>query len=206
VLSQLYPQSGGRKVDGVISVDPTGLAALLQLTGKVTVAGLPQPLTAANAVDVLTRSQYLDLPDEAARGEILTEATRVTFKQLTEGSLPAPRRISEALSPAARAGHLRLWSPRAAEQALFTGFGADGSLAIPTGQDGFSLIQQNVGNNKLDAYLHRTITYRSTVDARTGALHATVRVVLTNSVPGTTWLCRKSDPPRPMSSRRTDIA
>ncbi len=184
VMSQLYPQSGGQKVDGVIGVDPTGLAALLKLTGPVTVKGLPQPLSASNAVEELTRRQYITLPDEAVRGEILTEATRVTFQQLTEGSLPAPRRIADALSPAARGGHLRLWSPRSHEEDLFAELGADGSLEIPTGSDGFSLVQQNIGNNKLDAYLHRTVDYQATVDARTGDLHATARITISNEVPG----------------------
>ena len=183
VLAQLYPQSGGRPVDGVISVDPTGMAALLRLTGPVVVPGLDHPLNAGNAVDELTRRQYIDFPNESERGDFLTAATRLTFTKLTQGSLPAPRRIADTLSPAARGGHLRMWSPRQAEEDLFTRLGADGSLAIPSGQDGFSLIQQNVGNNKLDAYLHRTVDYRATVDARTGELHATARIVLSNLAP-----------------------
>lgn len=183
VIAQLYEQSGGNPVDGVIGVDPTGLAALLELTGPVEVSGLVEPLSADNAVEVLTRSQYIDYPDDAERGEILTEATRVTFERLIDASLPAPRTLADTLSPAARAGHLRMWSRDRDEQRAMERVGADGSLVIPTGSDGFSVVQQNTGNNKLDAYLRRSITYRPTIDASDGSLRATMRIELHNDVP-----------------------
>jgi hypothetical protein len=183
VLAELYPQSGGRPVDGVISVDPTGLAALLELSGPVAVPGLPDKLSAANAVEVLTRTQYLQFPDEAQRGEILSQATKATFERLIDAELPAPRRLADVLSPAARSGHLRLWSKRPAEQAVFQLLGADGALRVPAGYDGLMVAQQNAGNNKLDAYLHRTITYDATVDATDGSLEAKLRIVLRNDVP-----------------------
>ncbi len=183
VLAQLYPQSGGRPVDGVIAVDPTGMAALLKLTGPVKVEGVDTPFTSANAVEFLTRDQYLFFGDRARRGDIQAAATKATFQKLTDASLPAPRRLADALGPAARGRHLQLWSPTRAEQALFTRIDADGHVAIPRGQDGLAVISQNTGNNKIDAYLQREVTYRATVDARTGDVRATVRVVLHNNVP-----------------------
>jgi hypothetical protein len=183
VISQLYPQAGGAPVDGVISVDPTGLASLLELTGPVTVPGLDEPLSADNAVDILTTRQYLELGDRAARGEVLAEATKATFQKLIESSLPAPRTLADTLSPTVRAGHLRMWSPDRSEQRLFERLGASGDLRIPTGNDGFSVVQQNSGNNKIDAYLHRTITYLPRIDAATGELTAELRIELRNDVP-----------------------
>lgn len=183
VIAELYPQSGGSEVDGVIGVDPTGLAALLELTGPVLVEGLDEALTADNAVDLLTRRQYLELGTRAERGEILAGATRSTFDKLVSSSLPSPRTLADTLSPAARGGHLRMWSRVPTEQALFEQLGADGSLTIPEGADGFSVVQRNVGNNKIDAYLRRSITYDATVDAATGALESTMRIELTNDLP-----------------------
>ncbi|MEZ5138133.1 MAG: DUF4012 domain-containing protein [Acidimicrobiales bacterium] len=184
VIAELYPQSGGEEVDGVIGVDPTGLAALLELTGPVLVEGLEgEALSADNAVDILTRRQYLELGTRAERGEVLASAVRSTFDRLVSASLPSPRRLADVLSPAARAGHLRMWSPEQDEEDLFAQLGAEGSLAIPVGSDGFSVVQRNVGNNKIDAYLERDISYDATVDARTGDLRATLRVAMTNAVP-----------------------
>jgi hypothetical protein len=183
VIAQLYPQSGGGPVDGVIGVDPTGLAALLELTGPVAVEGLAEPLTAEDAPDLLTRRQYLELGSRAERGEILAEATRATFEALIGSALPAPTELADVLSPAARGGHLRMWSPMPEEQDVFEQVGADGSLAIPEQADGFSVVQRNVGNNKIDAYLRRSIEYAAVVDARDGGLEATMRIELHNDVP-----------------------
>ncbi|CAN5548809.1 hypothetical protein BH10ACT1_BH10ACT1_37340 [soil metagenome] len=183
VYAQLYPQSGGAEVDGVIGIDPKGLAALLQLTGPVRVDGLDQMLTAENAVPLLTLDQYLVLGDRAARSEILEAATRATFAQLTSASLPAPRVLGDVLGPAARGRHLQLWSPEPREEQLFERLRTDGRLLIPEGQDGLSVFQQNVGNSKIDAYLHRSIAYRAVVDARTGSVTADVKITIRNEIP-----------------------
>ena len=52
-IAKLYPQAGGTAVQGVISVDPEGLGALLKLTGPITVPGRTEPLTADTAAPYL---------------------------------------------------------------------------------------------------------------------------------------------------------
>ena len=52
LIANLYPQSGGEPIDGVIAVDPVGLSTLLQFTGPVTVPNWPVPIDARNVVDV----------------------------------------------------------------------------------------------------------------------------------------------------------
>ncbi len=185
VLAQLYPQSGGAPVDGVIGVDPSGLAALLKLTGPVALEGIEEPLSAENAVEFLTRQQYLSYGDRAARAEILEEATKQTFTRLTESSLPAPRALADALGPTARGRHLQAWSPDRGAQDLFELLGADGGIEVPPGEDGLALAQINHGNNKIDAYLHRTVTYEPVLDAETGDMTATLTIALTNDLPAT---------------------
>jgi len=59
ILAQLYPQSGGPSIDGVLAIDPYGLAALLNFTGPIDVPGLAEPLTSANAAQVLLTQQYI---------------------------------------------------------------------------------------------------------------------------------------------------
>lgn len=186
VLAQLYPQAGGREVDGVIAVDPTGLAALLELTGPVPLTDFPLELTSDNVVEALTKNQYLSGDDRAARGDFLADATRVTFEALTDASLPAPRRLGDVLSPAARGRHLMIWSPDEAEQKAFRRISADGEVRVPEGADGLMVVNQNAGNNKIDAYLQRNVTYEADVDARTGEVVAKARIELRNEVPSLT--------------------
>jgi len=89
IATQLYPLSGGRAVDGVMSVDPVGLAALLSFTGPVTVPGAPEPLTAENAAAFLLRHQYVELEDTPERVDVLESLAQATFDRLTAVDLPA---------------------------------------------------------------------------------------------------------------------
>lgn len=185
VYAQLYPQSGGRAVDGVIGVDPTGLAGLLELTGPVPVPGFPGfQLTSENVVAALTTEQYLIFGDDEERREDFLEASiRATFDRLTTAALPAPRAIGDALGDPVRGRHIQLWSPVTVERQLFEQLDADGEIAVPAGQDGLAVVQQNIGNNKIDAYLERKVRYRATIDPRDATLDATVTIEVTNAVP-----------------------
>ncbi len=197
VLAELYPQAGGNPVDGVIGVDPEGLAALLELTGPVDVEGYDEPLSSENAADFLLRDQYLEFSTfdeeggevgtkaemEDDRKDFLAEATKATFEELTRASLPAPAEIGRVLGPAARGRHLQVWSPRDDEQDLFERVEADGALVIPRGHDGFEVAQNNAGNNKIDAYQQRHIEYEAQVDPGSGRLQATLRITLHNDLP-----------------------
>ena len=51
VIADLYPQSGGREVDGVFAADVYVLAELLEFSGPVEVAGTDLQLDAGNAAD-----------------------------------------------------------------------------------------------------------------------------------------------------------
>src|SRR5690606_38125642 len=50
-------------------------------------------------------------------------------------------------------------------------------------RDGFLLVTQNKGNNKIDSYLRRSIDYVATFDPSTGAVEATATITLRNDAP-----------------------
>jgi hypothetical protein len=182
VIEQLYPQSGGAQVDGVLSVDPYALGALLEFTGPIAVEGLPDQLTSDNAADVLLRDQYL-LFDKGADDDALTDAASATFDELTTGSLPGPRRVADVLSPMVREGRLLMHATRGGEQALFERIGFDGALPAPDGHDFLSVVAQNSGNSKIDVFLRRRIEYRARFDPASGEIQATARITLENDAP-----------------------
>lgn len=184
MLANLYPSTGGVRVDGVMAIDPRGLAALLELTGPVPVPGLDGPISAKNAVQLLTVDQYLNFGERSAREEFLADATRATFEALSNASLPSPRRLGDVLGPAARGRHVQAWLVKPEEQSLMALLGATGALDIPTGADGFEVVQQNVGNNKIDAYLQRAISYDIRLNPTNGEVSGTLTVSLANKVPG----------------------
>jgi hypothetical protein len=182
VMAELYPQSSGQPVDGVIAVDPVGLAALMHFTGPVTVPGVDQPLTADTAADFLLRDQYLAFGDNADRIDTLEALARATFEGLTTGNLPGPGTVADTLAPVVEAGHIHAYGADPAHQALFEDLGLDGALPDVRG-DSLAVVANNAVGNKVDLFLDRDIDYSARWNPTTGALSATATVTLTNSAP-----------------------
>lgn len=115
LAADLFPQArGGAPIDGVIYADPTAFAALLSVTGPVTVGDTT--LSADNAVKFLTRDQYAaEVPDHVvndlvrgARSAGVRTAPRAD--QHRQGIRPVGASRSSPVR-AHRAGRLRAASP-----------------------------------------------------------------------------------------------
>jgi hypothetical protein len=188
VFTEVYEQTIGGPIDGVLTLDPYGLAALLHFTGPVTVPGIPYPLTADNAARVLLTTQYDTFDTGAANGDLLRQdflqaALHAAFDALQSRPLPTPKEVATVLGPPAAAGRISFWSFEGTEQAFLRQVGIDG--AFPAAKDGdlLAVTTQNVGNNKIDAYLHTNIDDRVTIDPATGTEQSAVTVSLTNDSP-----------------------
>jgi hypothetical protein len=182
VAAELFPQSGGTHVDGVISLDPVALRHLLTLTGPVKVAGLGYRLNDDNVVEFLYHDQYeLDVSHDQ-RVDLLAALARATFDQLTHGRSASPSQFANEMSPALGNKNLTMWFAAPAEQRFAVRIDADGSVPVAPG-DSFGVIAQNAGANKIDAYLHRHVTYAATVDAGSGRESARATITLRNDAP-----------------------
>jgi UDP-N-acetylmuramyl pentapeptide phosphotransferase/UDP-N-acetylglucosamine-1-phosphate transferase len=183
-VAAAYPLTeGGGPVDGVIVIDPEGLAALLELTGPIDVYPWPIPLTADRLKKTLEFAQYDGLTEEQI-DEFQSRVIERVVEELTTGPLPPIAEMAATLGPQVAAGHLRLWSPAAEPQALFERVGADGRLGThERGTDFVQLVTQNDGENKIDWYLRRSLAYEASVDPATGSIAATATVTLRNRAP-----------------------
>jgi hypothetical protein len=185
-LRQLYPQAGGAPVDGVIYVDPYGLAALLKLTGPVTVEGLATPLNADNAADFLLRKQYTEFPDDTtnARSDLLSRAAKATFEALTSRQLAGPKTLAEALAPMVSQGRVMMTTFDDAGRAFLTRAGATGAFPRADARTDFvSLRTSNGGASKIDTFLHRRLDYHVAYAPDTGATTVTATVTFRNDAP-----------------------
>src|SRR5205085_2396418 len=61
-IETLYQRAAGGRLDGVVFFDLEGLADLLRATGPITIPQLGATYTAANVVDSIASSSYLDAP------------------------------------------------------------------------------------------------------------------------------------------------
>jgi len=205
VIANLYPQSGGAPIDGVIAVDPAGLAALLAAVGPVEVPSWPTPITAANAAQTLLFDQYQRHDTSDQRVDFLGEVAQVAWGRLTSGDLPPLPRLMAEFGPAVKAKHLMFSSTRPEEQRLFVDLGASGRMA-PVDGDFVGVVTQNAGGNKIDYYLRRELDYRVRLHPGTGRLEATATITLHNDAPtsgaGPTLIGNELLPPLPIGTNK----
>ena len=182
VIEGLYPQSGGVPVDGAISVDPAALAAFLKLTGPVRVDGLDMELTAKNAATFLVSDQYLKFPDLQARVDVLGNAIDAVIERIQNGDLPGAARIGQVLGPMVAQGRLKLQTIDAAGEQFLGRIHADGAFPAVRG-DFAGLVTQNAAGNKIELFLHRSLSYETVVDPATGTVKAVATITLRNDAP-----------------------
>lgn len=182
-IAQLYPQSGGEKIDGVIEVGPAAMVGLLELTGPINVPGLDTQLDQDNAMQFLLHDQYKGITNDQDRYDRLSSIARATFDKLTAGTSATPTAISQVMSPIVRRQQLAFWLRDPAGQRFIEHIGGDASVPPVAGSDSFGVIQQNGNGNKIDYYLHRTIHYDARIDGHTGRVDARVTITLRNDSP-----------------------
>lgn len=187
--AELYPQSGGQAIDGVIGVDPAGLAALMRYTNPVAVEGRAEPLTAENVEEFLLLEQYVDFEDDNdERVDMLDTVADQTFRDLTTADLPGPRAVSEHLDRAVDGGHLQFVTFDEATFYPLLTLGVTGVLEpVDEGTDSFLLTTANAGGNKIDLFLRRREQYDVRWDPSTGEVTSTLRVTLENTAPAEGW-------------------
>lgn len=145
---------GPGPVDGVIAIDPLGLAALMSLTGPVSVQGWDEPITAGNVVAVTLHDAYVAFGEKAQRFEFLGDVAQAVWAKLLTSNLSFKPAAFAKVGDAIRDKHILLHFSRADEQRLVERGGAQGSLGDPARTIG--LVTQNAAGNKIDYWLRRS--------------------------------------------------
>lgn len=175
VVAELYPQSGGHRVDGVIALDVFALQEVVDLVGPIDVAGAPAPLDGTSTANFLLVGQY-QIADAAQRTDLLESVARDTIRRLIGEQSPDPLDLGRALAPMVRERRVMAWSEHHDEQAMLIQAGLDGALlADAEGADGVSVSVDNAGGSKIDTFLERELTL-STDTAGSGSHVLTIRL------------------------------
>jgi hypothetical protein len=181
VVAELYPQSGGREVDGVFVADVYVLAELLEFSGPVEVPGLDRELDAANAAEFLLNEQYV-LSDKSERVDLIEDVSRTVVDRLLEGTRLEPTELLRSLGPLAEQGRLAGWAMRTAEQDLLTQVGLAGTLLPLKTDDAVTVAFNNAAGSKIDYFMEASGRYQATVDSA-GVVDGYFEVTLDNTAP-----------------------
>lgn len=206
VLLDLYEDQRGSRPDGVIALDPFGLAYAHAPIGPVRVApavntaSLPNPLPTGRLARTLMIDAYDVFGGESqARRDYLEAVAESAFRNVASGDWNAVRML-RSLAFAAEHGHLQVYSTHEREQAVFEELNFAGALAQPPGTDLLAVTANNSAGNKSDAHVAHRL--RGTIRLRTGPggtlrREADVRVAVENPL-GTTghdiYIIGSSDP------------
>ncbi|MEV4330801.1 DUF4012 domain-containing protein [Streptomyces sp. NPDC049597] len=197
IWSAAWYDHSGERVDGVIALDPSGLARLLRATGP---ARMPDgtELTADNALDLAERDGYARYPDSVQRKQFLLDVARTAATSLME-ALGDPQRLTALLRGTydiMAEERLKVWSAREDEQRLLMTRPLSG--ALPSTPDPFAgVVVNNAAGGKLDYYLDRELRWTPGRCTRDGRL-VTARITLTNRAPATglpAYVTQRGDKP-----------
>jgi hypothetical protein len=193
----LYERQSGTRIDGVIGIDPVGLADILRATGPVRLAS-GELVTSANIVklvEVDAYARYNETTQREQRKDFLSAITKAVFNAVLHDKRSS-RTLLEQLSAAGSTRHLQAWSAQPPEQAAFTRFGYSGEVYKGPAPYA-SVVLNNVVGAKLDYYVQRNVAY--TLGRCAGVTRkGQITVTLTNGAPPglPTYVTDRLDAPR----------
>ena len=161
-----YQVGQGRRLDGVIAVDPYAFRAMLSVTGAVSVPDIGVSLDADNVVDFTTNRAYSLFPTATARKEVLgavASGVLERFLGLDGKAIPRLRALGDSVS----GGHLLVYSTDASFQQGLVSAGAAGRFAAQPDTDVAGVTVNNASASKIDFYAVRDVAY----DVRLSAEH-----------------------------------
>jgi hypothetical protein len=175
----MYEQAAGRRLDGVVAMDPVAMARLTEATGplKSPQLGTVGP---ANAVEVLGRDSYLETEDQATQNAALAGIVQQFWDRVASGEVDAPA-FASALSDAVTSRHLQAYAAGPDDRNALEELETDGSFA-GLGDNIQLVFHNNVTVNKVDYFLERSIDTRIELTER-GQARVTTTVTLGNNAP-----------------------
>ena len=180
----LYPQSGGSPIDGVISLDPYVIAALMAYTGPIEVPELGVTVSTETAAQFILEDQYILAGNDANADRIdaLQTLGEGVIDRLLTGSLPEPSTLARDLGPLAAEHRLMVWTGDPEEQGLLDRTGMLGAMPELGDDGGFAVFAANTGESKIDVFLEREVDVRIEIDDA-GNQTLIADVTLTNNAP-----------------------
>jgi hypothetical protein len=204
IWANAWLRHSGKKVDGVIALDPGAMAGLLAVTGPARLAN-GTTVSAGNVVDLTERASYAAFADTTERKGFFLEVASATAAKLL---LAADGRQVPALLSALRKelndGRVSVWSAHPPEQQELQRHHFAGDL--PDGPAPFAgLVVNNAAGSKLDYYLDRKLVWEPRQCSPDGR-EITVTATLTNRAPASglpTYVTMRVDEP-PYATRPGD--
>jgi hypothetical protein len=179
LIENLWNDQSPEHLDGTIFVDIQTLSYLVDAVGSVPVPQLHVTLTKRNTVPYVANQAYTDITDDTTRKKLLGIVGQEVFGRFLADA--SGDRALRALISAGADGHILLYGADPQLESAFREAGLAGTFGTTQG-DFFAPIVNNLGGNKVDYYLQRSIHYD--IDLHPGgSASATADVSFHNTAP-----------------------
>lgn len=166
IATAMWRAQTGHEVDGVLSVDPIALAAVLRATGPVKLPG-GETLNSDNAVSKLLNDVYLRIIDPVKQDAYFAAAANAIFHALSTGQGDT---LAAVKALAADRSRVFVWSRNPDEQQQLQDAGLTGALD----PDGLGVYLNDGSGAKMSYYLDTGVDVARTCSAGAQQLTATV--------------------------------
>ena len=176
------------QIDGVIAIDQEFMSLLVAATGPVTIPQTGQTITAQNTVESFRSAFNIQEGQTVAewignrKAFLTTFASAILTKVQSDFGSVDPIVFTQNIHAALASRHLQLYMLDANEQATLDALNWDGRLEDPSEQDFLLVLDTNMGFNKTNMHVARSITYDVTL-AATGTAVADLTISYTHTTP-----------------------
>jgi cell division protein FtsB len=186
LIRDMYRETSGVAVDGVIATDPVALSEVLDGTGPVALSN-GDALSAESVVKYLLADAYARADDPAdinkVSDQIFADAAKATFAALVSGQ-GSPSKVLKGLQSAAAQHRLLVWSDVEAEQDLLATTVLGGTLPEADGGTPLVGVYLNDGTGgKMDYYLNEKVSLISSGCRSDGRAVLRANISLTSTAP-----------------------
>lgn len=198
IIRAMWSEGVGGEVDGVLSLDPVALGALLEATGPIgldddelNALGVPSEmfdgdveLSADNAADIMLNGVYRYIEDTDAQDEFFEVAAAGIFSAVMDGEA-APAATIAALVQAANEGRMFVWSAHEEEQELLSSTTLSGELRGDDGRGApvVGVYVNDMSEAKIAYYQRMEVAVEARQCHANGNQDLTVTVTLTSEAP-----------------------
>jgi Protein of unknown function (DUF4012) len=176
----LFLGQTGKKVDGVISIDPWAVASMLEVTGPLDVPKWNVRIDAKTfANDVFLRLETANAT--ANRKQFFPDAANLILDKLS--TLPADQwpKLLSVLNGSVTQRHLQVYFNTDTTESAMDRMGWSGKMVKPAGQETMLEVESNFGGTKANHFLTRS--YNLQLTAADGILHHRLDITYKDATP-----------------------
>jgi len=179
----MFYKATGVKVNDIIALDVPAMAALLNVTGPLSVPGIPEILTSSNFSTVVLHDLYSAFPvgSQDPRYSDLNSIATVLLQRLRSNHHDQVAFI-RALAGEIPGRHLLLWSASPTVENAITRLGASGKVNLTMPQRTFTVGVESDVADKMDYYISLHENYDVTI-SKNGSAEVRTTVIEDNTAP-----------------------